>query len=71
MLLVICAWCGADLGWKPGEKGLSHGICRDCCRRHLVPEIGLLKNRTLSQRSRRDPICSSGRPQQCKTIEET
>jgi hypothetical protein len=26
---VVCAWCKADLGEKPGE-GTSHGICPKC-----------------------------------------
>jgi len=28
---VVCAWCGKDLGEKPGPTGkVSHGICEDC-----------------------------------------
>jgi len=28
---VECAWCGKDLGEKPGPEGAtSHGICKEC-----------------------------------------
>lgn len=30
LMQVICAWCGADLGTKPGRDGVSHGMCSAC-----------------------------------------
>lgn len=31
-IAVICAWCGKEIGRKPGlgETGISHGICDEC-----------------------------------------
>lgn len=33
MMTIICAWCGANLGTKPGGDGETHGICGDCSDR--------------------------------------
>lgn len=30
MMTIICAWCGDNLGTKPGGNGETHGICPDC-----------------------------------------
>ncbi|MCH8864040.1 MAG: hypothetical protein IIB13_01575 [Chloroflexi bacterium] len=32
---IVCAWCGKSLGKKDGrgEKGVSHGLCRECLAR--------------------------------------
>lgn len=32
---IVCAWCGREVGWKDGrgEKGVSHGLCRECLTR--------------------------------------
>ena len=32
ILTIICSYCGADLGVKPGEgvTGTTHGICDNC-----------------------------------------
>ncbi len=40
ILTVVCAWCGKDMGSKPGRgvEGVSHGICAEC-------EENLLKKR--------------------------
>ncbi len=31
-IIVICAWCGKEMGRKPGlgQTGVSHGICPEC-----------------------------------------
>jgi hypothetical protein len=33
-LRVVCAWCGRDMGEKPGVPGepgaISHGLCDQC-----------------------------------------
>ena len=31
-IVVICGWCGKEMGRKPGlgETGVSHGICDEC-----------------------------------------
>ncbi len=29
-MTVVCAWCGKDLGTKPGPDEVSHGICGAC-----------------------------------------
>ena len=30
---VVCAWCGKDLGIKPGsDEKVSHGICTECAK---------------------------------------
>lgn len=36
---IVCAWCGREMGTKPGEgiEGTSHGICEDCARKR-TPE---------------------------------
>ena len=39
-LQVKCAWCGADMGFKPtdgaAQYGVSHGICLDCVPKMLM-----------------------------------
>ena len=41
-ILVICAWCGAEVGRKPGfgKSGVSHGICLECEQKHF-PETSV------------------------------
>lgn len=34
-MFIICAWCGHDLGTKPGH-GTTHGICKACLDRELA-----------------------------------
>lgn len=36
-ILVVCAWCGEELGRKPGlgQSGISHGICLDCQEKYF------------------------------------
>ncbi len=36
-LLIICAWCGMNMGTKPGQgqTGVSHGICDECIEKEL------------------------------------
>ena len=30
----VCAWCGADMGTKPGPEGaVTHGMCADCVKK--------------------------------------
>lgn len=36
----ICAWCGADLGERPGSSGTTHGICRPCAA-SVLAEVGI------------------------------
>jgi len=33
MITVICAWCGAYLGFKIPGNGTSHGICDACYKK--------------------------------------
>ena len=39
-LLVKCAWCGLDMGFKPSNGltsySVSHGICPDCVPKMLM-----------------------------------
>lgn len=38
----VCAWCGADLGERPGRaETVTHGICRPCAAKELA-KIGLI-----------------------------
>jgi hypothetical protein len=30
MIQVVCAWCQKLMGEKPGDGGVSHGICEGC-----------------------------------------
>ncbi len=31
MIIVICGWCHAFMGDKPGPAGMvSHGLCKSC-----------------------------------------
>jgi len=34
---VICAWCGKEMGRKPGlgETGISHSICPECMQKYF------------------------------------
>jgi hypothetical protein len=34
-IVVRCAWCGRDMGVRPGQgvSGVSHGLCPDCSAR--------------------------------------
>ena len=36
--MVICAWCGKDLGTKEDMEGVGHGICPECKKKHF-PEL--------------------------------
>lgn len=33
-MLVSCAWCQKEMGWKEGE-GVTHGICEDCYEKEI------------------------------------
>lgn len=41
IILVVCAWCGEVMGYKPGEgvAGASHGICPDCEENLRRPDV--------------------------------
>lgn len=36
-IVVICAWCGQEMGRKPGlgQSGVSHGLCPECEEKHF------------------------------------
>lgn len=34
---VVCSGCGADMGEKDGQDGISHSLCHACLR-NLYPE---------------------------------
>lgn len=40
-ILVRCAWCGKDMGEKPGGTKIeyTHGICDECVERVLKEEV--------------------------------
>jgi hypothetical protein len=39
MVQVICAWCGKNMGQKPGPDGkVSHGMC-PACRENAQKEM--------------------------------
>lgn len=42
MMRVVCAWCSADMGEKPGDVGLiSHGLCCTCAARLADEDAGV------------------------------
>ena len=42
-MAVICAWCGKEIGRKPGlgETGISHGICDECEQKCFPEDLGV------------------------------
>lgn len=32
---VFCSWCNDPIKWAGIEYGVSHSICRRCCREHF------------------------------------
>jgi len=33
-MIIVCAWCGGDMGEKPplDDKSETHGICEECIK---------------------------------------
>jgi hypothetical protein len=49
---VICSWCQAPMGEKPGLDGTSHGMCSGCAAR-MNAELDVLEvERTIEETSR-------------------
>ena len=57
-----CAWCGKDLGDKPGPEGaVTHGICEDCMKAVLADFYGKRNGPTVKGKRhenlyRHDPV---------------
>ncbi|MCX6785986.1 MAG: hypothetical protein NTZ18_04010 [Candidatus Komeilibacteria bacterium] len=42
--MVVCAWCKKEIGRWEGP-GISHGICSDCKKTYIDPEMELLNSK--------------------------
>lgn len=38
-LIRLCAWCGANMGTKPGGNGITHGLCDSCLKAEMAKPV--------------------------------
>ena len=52
LLTVICAWCGKDMGTKPGQgqTGITHGICDECIEKELAQVQNICGSSSVEER---------------------
>ena len=55
----ICAWCGKDMGMKPGGEGVTHGMCDECVLKFEQGDANV-KNMMLSPSEQRRENARSG-----------
>ena len=59
MIRVICAWCGKDMGTKPGHsQGPSHSMCPECKAQEMAT-FEKEKQKCLESTRSRSAMCSS------------